>query len=308
MALRIIEGVPGSGKTYYAVNHLFKTYFEKEDGIIVQKKKSLIVSNIDNLELGHQSLDDWINWHSNKENFFSYDTQAHLMSEYGPFVYVIDEAQLIFDRKFYDRGVFEWFEKHRHLGQDIYLITQNANKLPKDITCLVEYIIRAQPRSRGLTGHEFIYKHLADKDILKREVLKVNKEIFSLYKSMSADETEKPKNPFIRRFALYLGISGFVVWFMFHSIFSKWTRPAEAQEEINQQKSKPAQVENMSVTPGQKDDGVTEVHLSYILQDDQIRILWKNEIYFSMTEFPYKIYSRGKSLYAKIPDSELPAD
>ena len=40
MAIRIIEGKIGSGKTYYAVNHVFKSWYrwcDKTDSWVVKK-------------------------------------------------------------------------------------------------------------------------------------------------------------------------------------------------------------------------------------------------------------------------------
>ena len=40
MSVMIIEGVPGAGKTYYAVKHLLDTYFsKKQDGTYQAKKR-----------------------------------------------------------------------------------------------------------------------------------------------------------------------------------------------------------------------------------------------------------------------------
>lgn len=57
MALRIADGIPGSGKSYYIVDHLAKNYFEKqEDGRYEPVKDVLIITNIDSFKPPHLSL------------------------------------------------------------------------------------------------------------------------------------------------------------------------------------------------------------------------------------------------------------
>lgn len=61
MAIRIIQGVPGSGKTYYAVKHLADNYFERQqDGRYELVKPCTIITNIDSFKPAHIALQDAI--------------------------------------------------------------------------------------------------------------------------------------------------------------------------------------------------------------------------------------------------------
>jgi len=82
MAIRIIEGVPGSGKTYYAVRHVAKTFFtKKKDGSYVLTKPCTLITNIDSFQPDHISLQDEIKNAGGVEHFFSYAYQENSRKE-----------------------------------------------------------------------------------------------------------------------------------------------------------------------------------------------------------------------------------
>ena len=206
MAIRIIEGVPGSGKSYYAVKHLADRYFEKQaDGRYELIKPVTIITNIDSFQPDHLSLQTLAKDAGGISEFFTEHYQKAITECIGgQIVYIIDEAQKYFRKG--DRGlsdVYSYFEYHRHYGHDVYLITQNARKLPPDISCLTEYLIVAAPRTRSVIG-EFKYKWLSDGEILKREGFRPDQGIFALYKSMDQKEAEKISNPVMKTAGLAL--------------------------------------------------------------------------------------------------------
>jgi hypothetical protein len=217
MALRVIDGVPGSGKTFYAVRHLALHYFRKSPltGLYHLDRDCLIVTNIDGFKPEHLGLQGEIEkagaaarakiessdlTERRKDaalekldpvaEFFSYEYQERFKEDKPPLVYVIDEAQRYFrkgmDRVLKERRVFDYFEYHRHWGQDIYLVTQNVRKLPADIVYLPEYIVCAVPRSRSI-GIGFKYHWVSSGETIKTETCRADPEIFDLYQSMDVD-------------------------------------------------------------------------------------------------------------------------
>lgn len=224
MAIRIIQGVPGSGKTYYAVRHLTENYFEKqEDGRYELVKPVTIVTNIDSFQANHIQLSTVIKDTGGVKNFFTEYYQVEFCKQFNhQVVYLIDEAQKFFRKNARDlNDVFTYFEIHRHLGHDIYLITQNVKKLPTDLVCLAEYIIDAAPRSRSVIG-EFKYKWLSDGEVLKREGFRPDGGIFALYKSMDLHESEKISNPVMKTFYSVILLSFFVICTGVYYFKSKW--------------------------------------------------------------------------------------
>jgi len=200
MAIRIVTGVPGAGKTYFAVDHIVKKYCISFGDTFALKKEYKIVTNIDGLLLDTVDLKAAIEKAGGLERFFSSDLQQKTTEKYQKLkqrlVYVIDEAQQFFHRRFYDREVFSFFENHRHYGLDIYLITQNSNLLAKDLLALSEYEIRAIPRTLAIGGFNYLRK--SNKDIIGRVLLRKKKSVFNLYKSMQANETEKITTPYLK--------------------------------------------------------------------------------------------------------------
>lgn len=63
MAIRLITGKPGSGKTFLAVKHLRDNYYyySKKLKKYCRKKDYTIISNIDSLKLKHLNLNDVLN-------------------------------------------------------------------------------------------------------------------------------------------------------------------------------------------------------------------------------------------------------
>lgn len=234
MSITFVTGQPGGGKTYLAVDMILRKYYkwDKDEGLFQKKQDLTIISNIDGLMLDHLELDDEIDrclrlqteknylgntlvnetmkedfFYSLKaeklKHFFNYDYQAGLQARYSSIIYIIDECQEYFDSKFgrnkWAREVFLFFEKHRHLGLDIYLITQAAGKIHGEIRVLAEREIRALPRSLSIAGELKYNEYIRGmKSNTVPKVLKPKKEVFGLYKSMEIKETEKISSP-IRR-------------------------------------------------------------------------------------------------------------
>ena len=310
MAIHIIEGVPGAGKTYYAVQHLLANYFSKDaDGNYQAKSPVKIITNVDGFTLEHERLKDVVESSGGVKRFFSKDFQGRVFEKHGPVIYIIDEAQMIFDRKFYDREVFSWFEYHRHFGQTIYLITQAVGKLPRDVTCLVETVICALPRSRSITGLEFRY-NLISGSHKKLSVLKIDKKIFEFYKSAGAGEVEKVKNPFMTRIAVVTCLALLFFYFGWKYIFDTWNHNASTEAlasvpPVQSTYAPPAH--NKQTSPVSHEEKIIPCKLNYLAmsagRDSYVKIAFEGRIY-SLKEFPYKVEIHGQDLIAMIPEED----
>jgi len=224
--IHIVEGTPGSGKTYYAVNYLIDNFFDYDSFYDEYKEKSnknvLVISNIDSLRVPHLDLDMLIDRFT-LEKFFTVENFEKIQKQYRVknIVVIIDEAQKYFDRKFYNKDVFFFFQYHRHLGVDIFLITQSKNTLAKELVVLAEYIVRALPRS--VQPNSFIYHfYTVDGDKLFTKSLRKKKDVFRAYSSMKVDEITKPKNVVFSKFlfaVVAVGISLFSFYFVLNHFF-----------------------------------------------------------------------------------------
>lgn len=261
MAIRIIDGVPGSGKSYYAVNHLVENY-------INLKKPVLIITNIDSLILDHISLDEMITKTSLKE-VFNVDNCKKLIDENGGknLVFLIDEAQKFFHRKYYDVDVFYFFQYHRHLGIDIYLITQNEKLLPIQLTTLSEVVIHSQPRTTSIIG-ELKYIVKLSGEAIDRKILKPKQEIFDLYSSMSQKEVEKIGNPFLK-YAIVAVCLLLVCGYVFKITFLDKGKKAEAADIPPSAKIEEKKEEKKDKGKNKDSTSANPVVCSYVVNPDR---------------------------------------
>ncbi len=343
MALRIVDGIPRSGKTFYAVRHFAQNFCDLIEDDYYLKDGLTVISNVEGLTLPHIKLDDLIqkttkhtpyvlsllarslnNTKTEEDekpslmDFFSHGYQENfIFPKYGPVIYIIDEAQVYFrknDRTKAIDEVFHWLELHGHFGQDIYLITQSYRKLPTDINIMPEYIIHAVPRSRSMTG-EFRYKQIAEGGEEQRKFgIYPDPKIFALYKSASAKETEKVSNPMIKEtLVIILGavmLAGVFGWFIFSRL-----HPAGSQDVAAEQKSlsapvmssaPPGQINTVPVTAIVHEVKPILIPVNYIATttNNTIKVdIFYNGSIVPVKDFPFKLVQKGKTLFALVDPS-----
>jgi hypothetical protein len=225
MAIRIIEGKIGSGKTYYAVNHVFRSWYKWCDvnDEWIPKKSDLeikVYTNIKKMKLGHD-LNLAIEEAGGLNPFFTVEYQERFCENFNV-IYIIDEAQShdLFHRTYKDRHVFTFFQTSRHMGIDIYLITQDTQCLAKELRSLAEYHIVAVQRTKTI-GNLFTYKFYAGKDCYKTKRIKKDNKVFSLYRSMIEKEAEKINSAvlkYIIMFVVIISLAGVMFKFVFLNI------------------------------------------------------------------------------------------
>ncbi|MEO5358465.1 MAG: zonular occludens toxin domain-containing protein [Nitrospirae bacterium YQR-1] len=226
--IHFITGKPGGGKSYYAVYKIVEEYFvlDKESGEYKKKSPVCIVSNIDNFKLKDIDLRTAVSKHGLNGVFN--ESYIHAIRDEVNFgkdvhvIYVVDEAQVMFPADFKERDILTFFEYHRHYGMDIWLITQNSIKVTREIRVLSEYMIVAIPISRRLNRKKFQYKWMSDKDLIKKESLPIDNNIFSLYTSFVYKPKSISFNIFTRVFVILvlLLILLFVSWKVFKKSFA----------------------------------------------------------------------------------------
>jgi len=144
---RIIQGAPGSGKTFYAVNYLKKfTKYDKLYETMNLDSDVLLVTNIDEVKVQHMKVDEFRGLDLIEPETCRNYMRTH---NYRRVVYIHDEAQRTFGG-IKDNREFFFFEYHRHLGMDVFLIVQTVSSLPRRLTEICEYVIDAKPRTLGV--------------------------------------------------------------------------------------------------------------------------------------------------------------
>lgn len=169
--ITLLTGIPGSGKSYMAVEHVSK-----------MKDQSKVLHNIEGFKLGISldqfSLDNNIkkldvfrkSWHEKNDTLHGW-------------IIIIDEAAELFPKSMRDTDVVSFFDYHRHYGIDIFLITQDIKKVTPDITCLAESHYRAASGASNPIPGVLIYQQIVGGESVSRKYLRKKKEVFALYKS-----------------------------------------------------------------------------------------------------------------------------
>lgn len=217
-----VTGKIGGGKTYWCVNYLVEKYLVYKEDVFqyVPRTELRIVTNIRDLYLPHTDLNQEIQTHGISKVFHPDFVKQNFNT-----IFIIDEAQILFHRKYYDKDVFAFFQTSRHYGVDIILITQDTDSLCKEIKILSEYEIEATSRSQR-TKNVFIYKYKSGEDVAKRQIIKFNKKIAMLYRSRFKEEKETA--PMVwKRYALIACIFVVVVIIGFKFMLSIW-EPSKA--------------------------------------------------------------------------------
>jgi hypothetical protein len=191
----VIDGKIGGGKTYFAVNWLLEKHYLFNDTILehLPRGEITVISNIRDLRLPHIKLGELIppelpdkERDEKLRELFNFD----YTKEHKQVVFVVDEAQRYFHRKYYDRQVFSFFQMCRQGGVDIILITQDIGTMAKEVRVLAEYEVTAVPRTKRLKSL-FQYNYRTDGEFFKKKNLKFKPDVASYYTSFTSEETEK---------------------------------------------------------------------------------------------------------------------
>jgi zona occludens toxin (predicted ATPase) len=222
MAIKGVSGNPGSGKTYLLVHFLLKNHFTFDPTLfeyVPKSEKLLIVTNVEGLklnsitfdqaakEVGASSLYDLLripNIPNTSDDACAKQSKIWKLKELyndAKILLVFDEFQRKFDTKYNDPEVLFFFQYHRHLGTDIYFMTQSWFSVNKKITDLCEYEYRALPRSFTVFN-EFRYGVFCAFDKVGTIVLPMDKSLFRLYKSTQTEELKGKEIRPVRKFAM----------------------------------------------------------------------------------------------------------
>ena len=238
-----VVGVPGAGKTYYAVDFIYKSY-EKYDRIytnIAGFKHELVLNSF---EYKHSEIYEKLRLlyslykkQSDEKTIVDQSKELDLFNS----LFVIDEAHNYFSTN--DPVLVWWLTYHRHLSQDIILITQNLALIHSKYKPLAEKFIKALPASMRIFSHKFRYNEYIESRMSKASKsgsfsLKFDKNIFSLYKSGKA---EKSSSVIVKFFFLgvILLLFTFVAFYLYK--LSKSSESKSSQKTIHKSSFKPVE-------------------------------------------------------------------
>lgn len=186
-----VLGVPGSGKTALAVNHIVAN---KDND-----KYQSIFTNINQFKFEKIEKSyplDWdifykhiIDLHALYKTKVTDDVLIEKAQEFNLYksLIVLDECHNYLDNR--DSVLVWWLSYHRHLAQDIFLITQNLALVESKYKAFAEVFYRASPSFLRFQHHilkytKFIGSRMTQKDKFGVEKLNTKKnDVFSYYKS-----------------------------------------------------------------------------------------------------------------------------
>lgn len=265
--LEFYTGVPGSGKTYRAVDHIYNSFLDEkhenyqkykrfytninefnfsyfndqEDQDNSNSKSSIIkkpTHKIQNSKLVHLNNDEVANnldfdllvnnLEILRQLYLQKVPDNELMQKADELrlsdsFFVIDEAHNYFDSK--NNTLIWWLSYHRHLHQDIMLITQSLDLVYRKYLRFAEFYYRAVPSSLRIRGNVFTYNQYLKWQLFKNSKsgtikVKFNPEVYKLYGSGANTQGKKVIYKFIL-FAVFFIIVSSLGFFAYSSTKSK---------------------------------------------------------------------------------------
>ncbi|MDQ1433173.1 MAG: Zot protein [Patescibacteria group bacterium] len=197
-------GVPGSGKTYYAVDkiynnfstdkeakkdkHIYDVCYTNINEFAFDKVTNVFSLDFDDFKIKLTTLHKLYKEKNSDDVLIDYCKENNIYNSY----FVIDEAHNFFSVK--DTVLVWWLSYHRHLYHEIILITQNLALIDSKYKSFSEFFYRATPTSLTLFKTHFKYNQYCDSRMsLKSKTstfkLKKNKKVFELYHSGDSIKT-----------------------------------------------------------------------------------------------------------------------
>ena len=240
----LITGVPGSGKTYFAVNFIYQELiskkpkyskiftninldFKKCDKIKKDFVKPLVLDDLlkriekDYLLSEKFKNNELINDETG-EQITDYDAYVRgklkLFNEYEHSLIILDECHLYFTEQL-DPKMLRFLSYHRHFDIDMYLITQNKSLINRKYLAFVENMYIGINPSKRLFSKVFVYQLYASwkeykSNLVGKERLKFDKKIAELYNSGST----KIKKSFASRLIIPVVIASIFLYLFYNGI------------------------------------------------------------------------------------------
>lgn len=269
-------GLPGSGKSYYAINEF----------VVKRIASGTIISNIalsDDIETPdnykYLTKIDMDNLHNNIKRIMEDSTKSHddkkvllsyLFGLYGDgdITLIVDECHLYGYRGRSSNIAYidDFLSIHRHIFEDrkfdIVLITQVPSRLNTEIAAQVEVAIKAIPASQRLITSLLEYSVFGsvdglkknDKDMrMKRQIIKGDPKVFELYQSGFVNTGS---NDFRKKLIfIFIGLVATVIFmvYQFSGLLTGRALPGHKKAEV------------ITKSDDQNDTNTTLVELDYVI-------------------------------------------
>ncbi|EAS43492.1 DUF2075 domain-containing protein [Photobacterium profundum] len=188
MAVRMIYGVPGSGKSFMATQQVVLPALRKNRKVITNLSlnkdylSEILEIDRDLIQIVESEKGDFSDTFLNVEDY-----QDDWRDDKGraPLI-VVDEAHFALNKQRKKSEVLDienFFSTHRQAGYDIYLITQDYNRIPRDILGFVEIYYEVMKQKTMGNNVFTYYVRDSDRKMIGNKTKTYDKEIFKCYKS-----------------------------------------------------------------------------------------------------------------------------
>lgn len=239
--LYLYTGVPGAGKTLYAVSNLVKRKDFKDRPIFVDGIKDLDHDKINYFDIPEgESIQTWPKW-----------------APPGAII-VVDECQRIFRPRPSGSKVPDYvaeLETHRHRGLDFILITQHPRLIDINLRELIEHHTHLGKTNLGLrrkmewtTGGAKDPGSRANIKEALISVYRLDKSVYGLYKSAEVHtKIRTKKSKLLMLFPLALCIVGYGIW-SFTDFWGKFSGEGEKAKKASTTQTAQAQTQPSAVS------------------------------------------------------------
>ena len=239
--LYLYTGVPGAGKTLYAVSNLVKRKDFKDRPIFVDGIKDLDHDKINYFDIPEgESIQTWPKW-----------------APPGAII-VVDECQRIFRPRPSGSKVPDYvaeLETHRHRGLDFILITQHPRLIDVHLRGLIEHHTHLGKTNLGLrrkmewtTGGAKDPESRANIREALTSVYTLDKSVYGLYKSAEVHtKIRTKKSKLLMLFPLALCLVGYGVW-SFTGFWGKFSGEGEKAKTASTTQTAQAQTQTSAVS------------------------------------------------------------
>ena len=239
--LYLYTGVPGAGKTLYAVSNLVKRKDFKDRPIFVDGIKDLDHDKINYFDIPEgESIQTWPKW-----------------APPGAII-VVDECQRIFRPRPSGSKVPDYvaeLETHRHRGLDFILITQHPRLIDVHLRGLIEHHTHLGKTNLGIrrkmewtTGGAKDPESRANIREALISVYRLDKSVYGLYKSAEVHtKIRTKKSKLLMMFPLALCLVGYGIW-SFTGFWGKFSGQEEQAKTASTTQTDQAQTQPSTVS------------------------------------------------------------